>query len=95
MQLLESKRWTYLIGTSNHLGKLVLLLALALDHGLDDAGVVRAEVDEAVRHTRLPQCLEKGKRRRVHVGVGEVGGGTVGGCAGGAGLIGSREGLRW
>lgn len=55
----------YFIGTSDDLGKLVLLLVLALDDCLDDGGVVAPEVDEDMRDAILPQSLEEGEGSRV------------------------------
>lgn len=39
---------THLVGTGDDLGELIRLLFLAFDHGLEDGGVIRAEVDEAM-----------------------------------------------
>lgn len=57
----------YLIGASDNLGKLGALLVLALDNGFDDAGVIGAEVDEAMGDAGLPEGLEEGKGRGIHV----------------------------
>lgn len=54
-----------LVGTRDDLGKLALLLVLALDNGLNDGGVVRPEVDEDVTNAIFPKGLEEGKRRGI------------------------------
>jgi hypothetical protein len=59
--------WTNLIGTGDNLGKFALGLTLALDHGLDDAGMVGTQVDKAMGDAGLPDGLEKGKRRCIHL----------------------------
>ena len=46
--LCESGGMTHLVRTGDDFRKLALLLLLALDHGFQDAGMVRAKVDEAV-----------------------------------------------
>jgi hypothetical protein len=51
----------YLVRTCYDLGKFALLLVLALDNGLDDGGMVGAQVDEDVPNASLPQSLEEGK----------------------------------
>lgn len=50
-----------LVWTGDDLWKLAFLLILAFDYGLDDAGVVGAEVHEAVGDARLPDGLEEGE----------------------------------
>lgn len=59
---------THLVGACDDAGKLALLLALALDHGLYDARMVRAQIDEAMGDASLPNGLEKGERCCVHGG---------------------------
>lgn len=59
---------THLVRTGDDAREGVLALALALDHGLDDAGVVGAQIHEAVAHACAPQRLEEGGRRGVHGG---------------------------
>ena len=56
----------HLVRTGDDDGKVALLLILSLDNGLDDAGVVRAQVHEAMRHPGFPDGLEEGEGRRVH-----------------------------
>lgn len=51
------ERWMecseYLVGTGDDGGKLVFLLVLALDHGLENGWVVRSQVDEDIGHASL------------------------------------------
>jgi hypothetical protein len=51
----------YLIGTCDDLGKLALLLILALHYGFDDGRVIAAEVDEDVGDAIFPQSLKESK----------------------------------
>lgn len=50
---LNENKQQYLIGTCYDRGKLVSLLLLALDHGLQDGRVVRTQVDEDIGNTSL------------------------------------------
>ena len=50
----KGRNETYLVGTGDDTGEGTLLLPLAQDHGLDDAGVVGAQVDETMRHASSP-----------------------------------------
>jgi hypothetical protein len=52
----------YLVRTCHDLRKFALLLVLALDNGLDDGGMVGAQVDEDVPDASLPKGLEEGER---------------------------------
>lgn len=65
------KRWegerTYFVGTGDYAGEFVSVFALTFDHGLDEAGVVGAQIDKAVSNAGIPEGLEKGARRCVHV----------------------------
>lgn len=54
-------RNSYLVGTCYDSRELALLFACALDHRLDDAWVVRTEVDEAMGDAGLPERLKEGK----------------------------------
>lgn len=63
----DGRRGTYLVGTSNNPRKPVLLLPSPLHHRLDDARVVRPQIYKTMRDAGVPQRLEKGKRRCVHV----------------------------
>lgn len=62
----------YLIWARNDLGKLALLLILTLDDGLNDAGMVGAQVDEAMCDARFPNRFEKRERCRVTRPLSEV-----------------------
>lgn len=44
---------THLIRTRNNTWKLVFLLILPFDNGFDDAGMIRAQVDEAIGYASL------------------------------------------
>lgn len=75
---------THLVWACYYPRKFVLVLILAFDHGLDDAGMVRSKVDKDMGNARLPACqqslvlvvlyphlpkrLEKGKGRSVYPG---------------------------
>lgn len=56
---IPQNKHTDFIGTSDHAWKPSLPLRLALDHCLENAGMVRTKVHEAVRHSGLygGQCL--------------------------------------
>ena len=43
----------YLIGTGNDGGELILLLLLALHHGLEDGRMVRSKIDKDMGHSGL------------------------------------------
>jgi hypothetical protein len=58
-------RATYLVWTSDDAGKPPLSLSLTFDHGLEDTGMIRAQVEEAVSYTSLPDDLEKGAKDAV------------------------------
>lgn len=51
----------HFIGTGDDAWEGVRRFTLAFDHGLQDAGVVGAQVHEAVRHTGFPERLEEGE----------------------------------
>lgn len=63
----------YLVRTCHNLGELALLLVLALDNGLDDGGMVGAQVDEDVPDAGLPESLEEGERCCVAEGMSILG----------------------
>lgn len=44
---------SYLIGTRDDLGELTLLLVLPLDHRFQNTGMVRPQIDEAMRDAGL------------------------------------------
>lgn len=49
----------YLIWACDYLWELTFLLILAFDDGFDNGGVIRAQIDEAVRNAGLPNGLEE------------------------------------
>ena len=55
-------RAAYLVRTCHYLGELALLLVLALDNGLDNGGMVGAQVDKDIPDAGLPKGLEESKR---------------------------------
>lgn len=56
----------YLVETGDYARELISLLSLTPDHGFDEAGVVGAQIDKAVRDAGIPDGFEKGARRCVH-----------------------------
>lgn len=68
-------RKTCLGGTGDDAWEFARGIALTLDYSLHDAGVVRAQVDEAVGDTGVRDGLEEGRRRRIHGGQVVLGGG--------------------
>lgn len=58
---------THLVGARDDARELVRL-ALPLYHCLDNTGMVRSQVDEAMGDAGLPDSLEEGERRGIHLG---------------------------
>lgn len=67
--VVSSNLSTNLIRASDDARKLVVSLLLALSHCLDYAGMIGAEVDEAMGDSRLPEGLEESRRGGIHAGM--------------------------